>query len=294
MYECRKRVDSMELTGSPTEEDLSRVALALINGVLQIGNKELVYSIVSTPGYNVGKAFEYQDQYDFLVKHTTVLEAGITPGPPSHHNSMNAAAQPTASLGASSDAEAADAGFYPSSIERPLGTKASKRRKRGVDTSVQSEVASSVRDLTESMHASDAVHARNQSEKLRLYQESNRLRMYETLYLHESSTASQAERELAGAKMRRFFLESLGNRPGRADGAPTVPSSESPTHAQPQLGQASDYVVEPREHECTLGETEGEGPTNSQRIQGEYVDVPHVHGLTELTENNNDNSETNS
>jgi hypothetical protein len=266
MYECRKRVDSMELTRSPTEEDLSRIALALIDGALQIGNKELVYSIVSTPGYIVGKAFEYQDQYDFLVKDTMVLEAGITPGPPSHQNYMNAAAQPTASPGASGDAEAADAGFYRSSTERPLGMKDSKRRKRGLDTSAQTEVASSVRDLSESIHEPDAVHARNQFEKRRLYQESNYLRMYETLHLHEYSTASQAERELAGAKTRTFCLESLENRPGRADGAPTAPSSTSPTHAQPQLCQATDYVDEPREHECTLGETEGEGPTNSQRI----------------------------
>jgi hypothetical protein len=42
MYECQKRVDYMKLTGSPTEDDINRVALALFNGVLPVGNKELV------------------------------------------------------------------------------------------------------------------------------------------------------------------------------------------------------------------------------------------------------------
>jgi hypothetical protein len=66
MYECRKHIDAMELTGSPNEEDLSRVALALLNGTVQVGNKELIYNIARTPGYSVGKNFEYQDQYNFL------------------------------------------------------------------------------------------------------------------------------------------------------------------------------------------------------------------------------------
>ena len=77
----------MKLTGSPTEEDINRVALALFNDALPVGDKELVYSILSTPRFNVGKTFENQDQYEFLVKHTTLLDAGISPGSPSHQNS---------------------------------------------------------------------------------------------------------------------------------------------------------------------------------------------------------------
>jgi hypothetical protein len=68
MYECRKRVDAMELTGSAKEEDTCRFTLALFNGAVNFGNKELVYSIASTPGYNIDKAFEYQDQYGFRTK----------------------------------------------------------------------------------------------------------------------------------------------------------------------------------------------------------------------------------
>ena len=94
MFESRKRVDAMKLTGSPTEEDINRVALALFNDALPVGDKELVYSILSTPRFNVGKTFEYQDQYEFLVKHTTLLDAGISPGSPSHQNST-IALQPT-------------------------------------------------------------------------------------------------------------------------------------------------------------------------------------------------------
>jgi hypothetical protein len=96
MKECRKRGDAMELTGSQNEEDLCRVALALFNDTVQVGNKELIYNIARTPGYNVGKNFEYQDQYMFLAKYTTVLEAGMSPGPLSHENSTTAAAHSTA------------------------------------------------------------------------------------------------------------------------------------------------------------------------------------------------------
>jgi hypothetical protein len=74
----------MNLTGSPTEEDINRVALALFNCAFPAENKELAYSIESTPRFDVGKTFEYQDQYDFLVKHTTLLDACISPGSPSH------------------------------------------------------------------------------------------------------------------------------------------------------------------------------------------------------------------
>jgi hypothetical protein len=87
--------------------------------------------------------------------------------------------------------------------------KAAKRRKFSLETSAQSEVASSVQNLTTCMQESDSLHALNQSEKLRLREESNRLRLYETLFLHESSTASQKERALAESKMRKLFLESL-------------------------------------------------------------------------------------
>jgi hypothetical protein len=235
----------MKLTGSPTEEDINRVALALFNGSLPVGNKELAYNIVSTPRFNVGKTFEYQDQLDFLVKHTTLLDAGISPGPPSHQNST-IELQPTALSDTPCDAEAADARSYPSSTERPLGTKAAKRRKRSLENSAQSEVASSVRNLTASMRESDSLHARNQSEKLRLREESNRLRMYETLFLHESSTASQEERALAESKMRTLFLESLKNIPGRTDGAPATPPSVSPTHALSHADQADELSMRMR------------------------------------------------
>jgi hypothetical protein len=106
------------------------------------------------------------------------------------------------------------------------------------------------------MQESDYLHALNQSEKLRLREESNRLSLYETLFLHESSTASQEERALAESNMRRLFLESLENRTGRTDGAPATPPSVSPTHALSQSGQADDYADESAENEGILGETE--------------------------------------
>jgi hypothetical protein len=67
----------LQLTGSPSEEDLHRVSLARFSNVVTIGNRKLMYKIASTPGFNVGR-FEYAAQYDFLSKHTTLLESATT------------------------------------------------------------------------------------------------------------------------------------------------------------------------------------------------------------------------
>jgi hypothetical protein len=56
---------------------LHRVSLALFNNVVTIGNRKLIYKIASTPELNVGQ-FEYAAQYDFLSKHTTLLESATT------------------------------------------------------------------------------------------------------------------------------------------------------------------------------------------------------------------------
>jgi hypothetical protein len=99
------------------------------------------------------------------------------------------------------------------------------------------------------MQESESFYARNQSDKLRLREESNCLRMFETLFLHDSLTASQEERALADLEMHNLFLESLENIPCRTDGAPTTPPSISPTHALPQPGQADEYAEASTEHE---------------------------------------------
>jgi hypothetical protein len=114
------------------------------------------------------------------------------------------------------------------------------------------------------MRESEAGYARNQSEKLRLHQKRNCLRTYETLYLHESSTASHEDRALAEAMMRSLFLETLGISPGRADGVTTAPPGASPTHAQPHPIQAGDYADAHREDVCTLSEAKEEGPSHSE------------------------------
>jgi hypothetical protein len=56
---------------------LHRVSLARFSNVVTIGNRKLMYKIASTPGFNVGR-FEYAAQYDFLSKHTTLLESATT------------------------------------------------------------------------------------------------------------------------------------------------------------------------------------------------------------------------
>jgi hypothetical protein len=125
------------------------------------------------------------------------------------------------------------------------------------------------------MQESDSLHARNQSEKLRLREERNLLRKCETLVLHESSTASQEERALAGSKIRTLFLESLEKRTGSTDGAQVAPLSVSPTYVLSQPSQADDYVVASVHHEGILGETE-EGAQQSHSASRVSTTTPRM------------------
>jgi hypothetical protein len=95
VYALRKRIDGLQLTGGPIDDDLNRVTIALFNNVVTIGNRELIYTIASTPEFNVG-CFEYAAQYEFLSKRTTLLESSTAAAVPS--TSLDAAA--TATIGA--------------------------------------------------------------------------------------------------------------------------------------------------------------------------------------------------
>jgi hypothetical protein len=64
LRELRKRFDDLHLTAAPTG-DLDRIALALFNNVVTMGNRELMYTIATNPDYIVG-GFEYAPQYEFL------------------------------------------------------------------------------------------------------------------------------------------------------------------------------------------------------------------------------------
>jgi hypothetical protein len=64
VYELRKRIDGLQLTGGPSSYDLDRVSIDLFNNVVTIGNRELIYTIASTPEFNVGR-FECAAQYEF-------------------------------------------------------------------------------------------------------------------------------------------------------------------------------------------------------------------------------------
>jgi hypothetical protein len=64
----------------------------------------------------------------------------------------------------------------------------------------------------------DESHARRAEEKLKLAKQLHLLKMYQTLFLHESSTASQEEKALAEKKLRNHFFSSLGDEAGGASG----------------------------------------------------------------------------
>jgi hypothetical protein len=140
------------------EDDLERVALALFNNVTAIGNREHIYTIAATPGFNV-RRFEYAAQYKGLSTQTCLLASGNT----------ESSAQPvsTAASGAMcSDAknvEGLRSGLE--EMKRPLGNKASKRNKRARKSSEGVEVAASVKKLSEQLRNSDNNFAQCPEEK---------------------------------------------------------------------------------------------------------------------------------
>jgi hypothetical protein len=131
MRELQKRVQGLQFTGAPSEEDLDRVALALFNNVVTISDRELMYTIVSNPGYNVGR-FEYAKQFKFLLQQTTLLEAGIS-------SSVCSPNEETDAFEATEKDVCDDVGPR-MSAERPIGNKAAKRLKRAHESLEVSEV----------------------------------------------------------------------------------------------------------------------------------------------------------
>jgi hypothetical protein len=61
-------------------------------------------------------------------------------------------------------------------------------------------------------------HARRAEEKLKLAKQSHLLKMYQTFFVHESSTALQQEKGLAERGFRRQFILSLGDEASAASG----------------------------------------------------------------------------
>jgi hypothetical protein len=99
---------------------------------LRYSNRELIYTIASTPGFNVER-FEYAAQYEFLSKRTTLLDSGTTAVVPS--TSLNDVA--TTVMGAE-DSGGLEA--WAPATESPLGNKAANRSKRARESLEGSEV----------------------------------------------------------------------------------------------------------------------------------------------------------
>jgi hypothetical protein len=267
VYELRNRVDGLHLTGGPSEDDLGRVSLALLNSVATIGNRELIYTIASTPGFNIGR-FEYATQYEFLSKHKNLLESGTTAVVPS--TSLNAVA--TTVMGAE---DSGGLEVRAPATERPLGNKAAKRSKRARESLGGSEVATSVREFSERLQESDESHARRAEENLKLEKQSHLLEMYQTLFEHESSTASQEEKVLAERRLRRQFFSSLGDEA-------SAPSGEYENTGS-VVGRINST---PSTIQTTAPPALLEG---YPRVA--HSNVPHVHGSTEAVKNSQDSSQ---
>jgi hypothetical protein len=125
-----------------------------------------------------------------------------------------------------------------------------------------------------------------QMQKLRLQEQSNWLRMYETLYLCESSTASQEERQFAESKMRSMFFASLNDARNTSidAGAPKVPPPYIPLHTSAESSPPVDFADAPMEHGCTMFNYELAEKTTPHCAVGDCVDVPYVHRCTEPTQ----------
>jgi hypothetical protein len=98
---------------------------------------------------------------------------------------------------------------------------------------------------------------RMQRQTLPLQEQSYRLRMYETLFLRESSTASQGERQCAESKKRSVFFASLLD-----DGitnidafAPALPPSSILPRTPAEPHSSVDIVDVPRVHGQTVVDT---------------------------------------
>jgi hypothetical protein len=76
MYSVVKRIDSMELTGGQTAEDLWRCALAVYNEGSSMMSH--LYDISNNPKYKVGPEFQFRTSYDHFAKRTTILDCGGT------------------------------------------------------------------------------------------------------------------------------------------------------------------------------------------------------------------------
>jgi hypothetical protein len=124
-----KRVDRLELTGGPSEEDIFRIATAVYND----GAEALAhaYDIVRNKEYRTGKPFLFLSAYKWLVVHTQHLMAGESDN----------------NIGVDADGEKYDSEIQadmddpldhsrprPSrestAIDRPEGSKTAKKRRR--------------------------------------------------------------------------------------------------------------------------------------------------------------------
>jgi hypothetical protein len=245
---------------------LDRVSIALFNNVVTIGNRELIYTIASTPEFNVGR-FEYAAQYEFLSKRTTLLESGTAAAVSS--TSLDAAS--TATFGAE---ESDGVEFRPPATERPLGNKSAKRNKRAREILEGNEVATSDREFSEQLKDSDASHALRAEAKLKLAKQSHQLKMYQTLLVHESSTASQEEKALAEKKLRSQFFSSLKDEEGGATGE--YDNAGGVVRGVGSTASAIQPTAPPALHE--------------RYPHVDYNNAPHVHGSTAMAEKPQDSS----
>jgi hypothetical protein len=100
------------------------------------------------------------------------------------------------------------------------------------------------------------------------------MKMYQTLFVHESLTASQEEKALAERKLRSQFISSLGDEA-------SAPSGEYENTGS-VVGKINSM---PSTIQTTAPHALLEGYTHV-----DHSNVPHVNGSTEVVENSQDSS----
>lgn len=178
-----KRVEALDLTGSPSENDLYRCAVGLYN----LGGKVMshLYDIIRNPDYVIGKAFPFPDVYRFLDSRTTMLVAcGVDEAPVQDDGDKGG---------------------------RPMGRKAAKKKKEQQQHAPEKTEA----DIAISMKNFEQKYGLSQDKKLAILKKQTDLdecRLEWDMMMKmfgPESTATTEERTRMERKMRGSLLQKL-------------------------------------------------------------------------------------
>lgn len=250
------RIENLQLTGNPTEEELWRCAsLEFSEGTQMLGH---LYDCVRNPRYLIRKPFSFGHAYVFLDKCTKFISAG-----PMQVGTV----------------EGSDGEDTP--VKRPIGTKIAKlgRGEEGISGTCK-PVKESVADLAQTMGLLQKTINKRQEAKEKA--EARRLDFERQRFWYEQanamfgpgSSASATEKERAVGLMRKRVLESLTAMD--ADQRKERESTESATVGDVEVDTAGELTVT----ESTPRTSSSVQLTEDKETQPPEVVVPETEEFT--------------